>query len=148
LCLLVELCSCAYSFSPDPSGAVTAVTVAPSANATQLVEAGMILDRHLEKTVSELGLLAEGGKGARIACTVVSARRERTSVSSLLETDRYRLVITVRAVLMDSSGRTSWEGTFTDWGTFLEGETDEAALDEACGRVAARVAHALASMNP
>lgn len=105
----------------------------------------MVLDRHLERAMSELAMLDTAGKSPSVSCELTAARRERRSASSLSTTDRYRLVITVRARLIDSSGKGSWEKTFTEWGRFAEGETDEAALDEACRKISLSIAHALAS---
>jgi len=148
LLLLLELAGCAYSFSPGVNQATMSVDLAPSANTTQLVEAGIALDRQLELSLRQLGLLSNPHADRVLRCTVVEARTSRISTASLAATDRYRLALTVNASLMTRGGSVLWERTFTDWGTYSEGQAAEAALHETCARISRQVASSIASLSP
>lgn len=147
LSLLASLLSCRYGFVPEGATAGKNIALGPSTNGTHLREAGMVLDVQLERALSDLGLLASRGPQQRLSCSIVSARRERTTAGSISSPDRYRLTISVRAQLSDTSGRVMWQKTFFDQGVFSEGELDEDAMDEACRKISLQIARAVAALN-
>ncbi|MGC9325106.1 MAG: LPS assembly lipoprotein LptE [Desulfomonilia bacterium] len=123
------------------------VLLGPSMNRTSLIEAGMILDSQLEKELASMGLLSSSEDVPLLECTIVSTSRERITSSSLQQTDRYRLIISVLAELRDRSGTVLWRSRFTDEGVYLEGGQDEDALEEACRAVAQQIARTLAAVS-
>ena len=146
-CLLVSLLSCRYGFVPEGNTAGRNIVLEPSTNGTHLLEAGMVLDTQLERAFSDLGLLAIKEPQQRLSCTIVSARRERTTAGSITSLDRYRLTISVHVRLSDTSGRVAWQRTFSDQGAFSEGSQDEDALEEACRKVSLQIARAVAALS-
>lgn len=147
LFLLASLSSCRYGFVPEGSRAGKDIALEPSVNRTYLREAGLMLDSQLERAFASMGMLASDEPRQRLSCSIVSARRERTTTGSLSSTDRYRLYIRVLVRLSDSTGTVIWQQTFSDQGAFSEGGQDEDALEEACRQVSLQIVRAVASLE-
>jgi hypothetical protein len=148
LFLLVSLCSCRYGFLPEGIPGGKKIALEASTNRTHLREGGLVLDSSLEQAFASMGMLSTKDPEQRLACTLTSSSRERITSATLKSTDRYRLVITVSAILSDASGKVLWQGSFTDSGTFSEGGQDEDALNEACTQVSLQIARAVAVLAP
>ncbi len=144
---LISLWGCGYSFVLDRNAQAVKVELEPSANRTTLREAGMILDSHLEETLSSMGMLESKADIPVLRCTLASTSRQTITSTSLSATDRYRLTIQVTAQLLDAQGKKVWSSTFTDDGTYSQGGQPEDALDEACSAVSLQIALALASLS-
>ncbi|HHO76240.1 MAG TPA: hypothetical protein ENN05_07400 [Deltaproteobacteria bacterium] len=144
---LFSIFGCGYSFVLDKGSYAIKVSLDPSHNQTVLREAGMILDSNLETALDSMGMLSSKGSEHTLQCTLVSTSKQITTSSSLSSDDRYRLNISVSAILMDTQGKKVWSSTFTDDGTYSEGGQPEDALDEACLKVSNQIARAIASLS-
>ena len=144
---LISLLGCSYSFVLDKGAATMKVALEHSNNSTALREAGMTLDASLERALSSMGMLESTGDIHVLQCTLVSASSQTITSSSLSSTDRYRLIISVSATLMDTQGKKVWNATFSDEGTYSQGGQPEDALDEACSEVSLQIARAIASLS-
>ena len=144
---LISVLGCGYSFVLDKGASTIKVSLEPSVNETKLREAGMTLDASLERTLSSMGMLESAGDLRVLHCALVSASSQTITSTSLSSTDRYRLIISVSATLLDSQGKKVWKATFTDEGTYDQGGQAEDALDEACSEVSLQIARALASLS-
>jgi hypothetical protein len=133
LLLCVNLVSCGYSFVLDGKMSAEKYTMKPSTNGTTLIDGGSVLDANMEITLSSMGMLAAEGSRHTLHCTLMSSTTQAiTSTSLSTSEDRYRLQITVKAVVTDMQGKEAWKMSFTDTGTYSEGGRAEDALDEAC----------------
>lgn len=148
LSLLASLICCRYGFVPDGVQGATAVSLEPCVNRTHLLEAGMVLDSHLERAFADMGMLGAQGPRLLLSCTITAASPERITAGSLSATDTYRLMLTVQAHLSDPGGTVVWKGTFSDQGWFMEGGQAEDALDESCRQVGLQIARAVAAWRP
>jgi outer membrane lipopolysaccharide assembly protein LptE/RlpB len=95
-----------------------------------------------------MGMLGPSRPERTLECSIVSAQAARSTVESLTRVDKYRLTLKVRATLRDKGGAVLWQHTFSDWATYTEGSTAEAALEETCGRISLQIARAVASLAP
>ena len=144
---LSSITGCGYSFVLDKTAPTIHVSLEPSANETPLREAGMILDANLERVLSSMGMLGSTDNIHVLRCTLVSASRQTITSTSLSSDDRYRLVISVSADLMDAQGKKVWKAKFSDDGTYSQGGQPEDALDEACSEVSLQIARTIASLS-
>ncbi len=145
--LLLSTASCSYSFILDGKKSEQKFLLEPSANATTLIQGGMILDANLERTLSSMGMIASGSSTYTLHSTLASYTNQAITSTSLSTKDRYRLIITVTARIRNSQGKVVWSMSFTDTGTYAEGGQAENALDEASRRVSEQIALALASLT-
>jgi hypothetical protein len=148
LLLASSLVSCRYGFLPEGVEGGIKIALDPSTNKTHLREAGIVLDSFLEQTFASMGMISNKDPKYRLLCSIVSSSRETITSVTLKSGNRYRLTINVLAVLSDASGKTVWQATFSDTGTFSEGGQDEDALDEACRQVSLQIARAVAVVKP
>lgn len=144
---LISILGCGYSFVLDKGTPTIKVALEPSVNDTTLREAGMTLDSNLERTLSSMGMLESAGDLPVLHCALVSVSRQTITSTSLSSADRYRLIISVSATLMDTRGKKVWNATFRDEGTFSQGGQPEDALDEACSKASLQIARAIASLS-
>jgi hypothetical protein len=144
---LISILGCGYSFVLDKGAPTIKVALEPSVNETTLREAGMIMDSSLERALSSMGMLESAGDLHVLQCALVSAASRTITSTSLSSTDRYRLIISVSATLMDTQGKKVWNATFSDEGTYSQGGQPEDALDEACSEASLQIARALASLS-
>lgn len=147
LLLCSSILSCSYSFLLDGKKSTEKFNLAPSKNGTVLIEAGVILDSNLERTLTSMGMIAPEGSAHTLECTLSSYAVQTLTSPSLSTGDRYRLIISVDARVTDEKGKAVWNMNFTDTGTFTQGGRAEDALEEACGRVSQQIARALASVT-
>ena len=144
---LISFLGCGYSFVLDKGVPTIKVALEHSTNGTTLREAGMTLDASLERALSSMGMLESTGDLHVLQCTLVSASSQTITSTSLSSNDRYRLIISVSATLMDTQGKKVWKATFSDEGTYSQGGQAEDALDEACSEVSLQIARAIASLS-
>jgi hypothetical protein len=142
-----SLAGCWYSFVPDGIEGGRAYALKPSTNSTALLEAGMVLDENLERTLSSMGMLAPKGEALSLHCTLVSYSSHSVTSSSLTSDDRYRLTIRVRARVLDEQGKELWGMSFSDQGAYPEEGSEEDGIDEACRGVSLQIARALAALE-
>jgi len=144
---LISILGCGYSFVLDEGTPPIEVALEPSVNETSLREAGMTLDANLEKSLASMGMLESAEDLHVLQCALVSALSRTITSTSISSADRYRLIISVSATLMDAQGKKVWNATFTDEGTYSQGGQPEDALDEACSEVSLQIARAIASLS-
>jgi len=144
---LISLISCGYSFVLDKQSPKIRVKLLASENRTSLREAGMILDSHLEKTLSSMDMLSRKAPHKTMACSIISTSHRAITSTSISSDDRYRLTITVSAEIKDHTGNTIWRSRFTDQGTYAQGGQEEDALDEACEEISLQIARTVTSLQ-
>ncbi len=144
---LLCLVGCGYSFVLKGGGNLGAVRLSPCDNRTPLREAALVLDAQMERELSAMGMLATGGDLPRLGCTIVRASSREITSASLTRDDRYRLNVTVRAVLTDAGGKALWLSDFTDDGAYTDGGQEEDALEEACQGIASQISRALTCLT-
>jgi hypothetical protein len=147
LLLASSLISCRYGFLPEGAEGGRKIALDPSTNKTHLREAAIVLDSFLEQSFASMGMISNKDVKYRLTCTMVSSSRETITSNSIKSGNRYRLTISVLANLSDTSGKSLWQATFSDTGTFSEGGQDEDALDEACRLVSLQIARAVAVLQ-
>ena len=147
LLLASSLISCRYGFLPEGIESGRKVTLDPSTNKTHLREAGIVLDSFLEQAFASMGMISNKEAKYRLTCSMVSSSRETITSITTTTGNRYRLTVSVLANLSDASGKSLWQATFSDTGTFSEGGQDEDALDEACRQVSLKIARAVAVLQ-
>jgi hypothetical protein len=148
LLLCASLTACGYSFTLDGRATAEKFVMEASANRTQLIDAGTVLDANLERTLTSMGMLASGPSPLTVHTTLTSFSTEMISAPSMSSSDKYRLHISVACRVTGLQGKDVWAMSFTDTGTYTEGGRAEDALDEACGRVSLQIARALATLSP
>lgn len=147
LLLSVSLAACSYSFVLDGgAGGSQDFVLRPSTNRTTLIEAGMILDAELERTLSSMGMLAPESGEYILHCVLASYSSQAITSPSLSSNDRYRLTIHVAARILDAQGKEVWTMGFSDQGTYPERGAEEDGLEEAGRRVSLQIARALAAV--
>lgn len=144
---LISILGCGYSFVLDKGAPTIKVALESSLNETPLREAGMILDANLERVLSSMGMLESTDNIHVLRCALVATSRQTITSTSLSTDDRYRLIISVSAHLMDTQGKKVWEAKFSDDGTYSQGGQPEDALDEACSEVSLQIARAITSLR-
>ncbi len=148
LLLCASIASCSYSFVLDGKMSTEKFILKTSTNGTTLIDGGSVLDASMETTLSSMGMLAAGSSRHNLHCTLVSSSNQAITTTSLSSSsDRYRLQITVTAVVTDMQGKEVWKMNFVDTGTYSEGGRAEDALDEACRRISQQIARALVSLS-
>jgi hypothetical protein len=147
LLLASSLICCRYGFLPEGAEGGRKVALEPSTNKTHLREAGIVLDSSLEQAFASMGMISTKDVKYRLTCTMVSSSRETITSITIKTGNRYRLTVSVLANLSDASGKSLWQATFSDTGTFSEGGQDEDALDEACRLVSLQIARAVAVLQ-
>jgi hypothetical protein len=147
LLFLTSVAACPYSFTLDGKMGQKNIALEATANNTHLLNAGVTFDTYLQRNFSMMGLLAAKDAKYFLKCTIVSSSRERISTPSSITSDQYRLNVRVHARLVDTAGKTIWESSFTDFGTFSEGGQDEDALEEASKRISLEIARAATVLN-
>jgi len=148
LLLCASLTACGYSFVLDGKVSTEKYNMEATVNRTSLVDAGTILDAHLERTLSSMDMLAPDESRLTLHTTLASFSTETVTAPSVTSTDRYRLHISVACRITDAQGKELWTMKFRDTGTFAEGGRAEDALDEAGRRVSQQIALTLASLTP
>ncbi len=147
LLLCASLLSCSYSFVLDGKMSTEKYTLAPSRNATALIDAGPILDANLERTLTSMGMVAPKGSVHTLQSTISSFTVQTVTSPSLSSSDRYRLIISVNVRVTDEKGKELWQMNFSDTGTFSQGGRAEDALPEAFDRVSQQIARTLVSVT-
>ncbi len=145
--LFLSAASCSYSFILDGKTSGQKFLLEPSANATSLIQGGMVLDANLERVLSSMGMLASEISPYTLHSTLASYTNQAITSTSLSTSDRYRLLITVTVRITNSEGKEIWRMSFTDTGTYAEGGQAENALEEASRRVSEQIGRALASLT-
>lgn len=144
--LAALLTGCGYGFVLKGAGNLGPVRLGSSINQTPLRSAAMVLDSHLESTLAAMGVSGQSEDLPRLTCTVIGAKGQEISTNSAAE-NRFRLRLTVKADITGSGGESLWHGTFSDYGAYASGGQEENALDEACGKIAQRVAQSLLAIR-
>jgi len=147
LLLPASLAACGYSFVLDGGAGTREFSLRSSTNETTLIEAGMTLDIHLERTLSSMGMLASESDQYILHCTLASYSSQAVTSPSLASEDRYRLTIRVVARVLNAQGKELWRMGFSDYGAYPERGAEEDGLDEACRRVSLQIARALAALK-
>ncbi|VFU14564.1 conserved exported hypothetical protein [anaerobic digester metagenome] len=148
LLLSASLTACGYSFVLDGgAGGSQDFALRPSTNQTTLIEAGMILDTELERTLSSMGMLAPESGEHILHCTLTSYSSQAITSPSLSSDDRYRLTIHVTARVLNAQGKEVWTMGFSDQGTYPERGAEEDGIEEASRRVSLQIARALAAVS-
>jgi len=142
------LSACGYGFVLQGGGNLKAVSLGQSVNATQLLEAGLVMDAELERALAMQGL-TKGDEQAmpHLSCTISGTSSRGISSVDTEATERYRLTVTVRAELRDASGKLLWQGSFAGDGDYAQGGQEEDALEAACRSAAEQLARQLSTLN-
>ena len=143
---LAVLTGCGYGFVLKGAGNLGKVHIRSSVNQTPLRSAAMVLDSHLESTLSAMGVSGNSEDLPRLSCTIVGAKGQEISTNSAAE-NRFRLRLSVKAEVTDLDGRSLWQGSFSDYGSYASGGQEENALDEACEKIAQRIAQSLLAIK-
>ena len=147
LLLSASLTACGYSFVLDGgAGGSQDFALRPSTNQTTLIEAGMILDTELERTLSSMGMLAPESGEHILHCTLTSYSSQAITSPSLSSDDRYRLTIHVTARALNAQGKDVRTMGFYQ-GTYPERGAEEDGIEEASRRVSLQIARALAAVS-
>ena len=137
---------CGYGFVLRGAGNLGKVVIRPSINQTPLSSAALTLDSHLESTLAAMGVSGYGENLPRLTCTIIGANGQEISTDSDAE-NRFRLKLSVRAEISAVDGRHLWKGSFSDYGAYASGGQEENALDEACEKIAQRIAQSLLAVK-
>ena len=143
---LAALTGCGYGFVLKGAGNLGHVRVQSSVNHTPLRSAAMVLDSHLESTLAALGVSGRAEDLPRLSCTIVEAKGQEISANSAAE-NRFRLKLSVTAQVTGPDGKALWQGSFSDYGAYASGGQEENALDEACEKIAQRIAQSLLAVK-
>lgn len=146
LCGLVSLAGCGYGFVLRGGGNLGPVHILASQNQTALRGAAMVLDAHLESNLAAMGVSAHTEGLPTLKCAIVSATAQEITANPMAA-NRYRLTVTVQAVISDRGGKTIWQASFSDFGGYASGGQEENALDEACDKIANRIAQAIITIK-
>lgn len=143
---MAALGGCGYGFVLKGTGNLGPVNISPSANKTPLIGAGIIMDSHLESNLAAMGISKHDANLPKLTCTIARANAKEITTNAA-SNNRYRLSLTVEATITDTQGKTIWQGTYTDNGEFASGGQAEDALDEACDKLAIRIAQSILAIR-
>jgi Lipopolysaccharide-assembly len=143
---LASLFGCGYTFVLKGSGNLGQVSILPSSNQTSLRGANMVLDSNLENKLAAMGVFSHQDNLPRLRCTIVSSSSQEIT-SNRLAANRFRLTLTVKAEIVDLSGKVIWQAHFADDGYYASGGQEENALEDACQKIADRIAQAIGSIK-
>ena len=144
--LLGVLAGCGYSFVLAGGGNLGKVNLSATVNKTRLTAAGMELDSQLENELSIMGAFERNADLPRLSCTILNAASREITANVQAE-NRFRLILSVRAEIKDTEGKLLWQQAFTDDGVYASGGQEENALEEACGKIASRIAQAVIAIS-
>ncbi|MEN6476283.1 MAG: LPS assembly lipoprotein LptE [Syntrophaceae bacterium] len=144
--LLAALTGCGYGFVLKGAGNLGPVHIQASVNQTPLRSAAMIMDSHLESTLAAMGVSGRAEDLPRLTCTIVGARGQEISTNPAAD-NRFRLKLSVKAEITGLDGKSLWHSTFSDYGAYASGGQEENALDEACEKIAQRIAQSLLAIR-
>ncbi|MCD6570007.1 MAG: hypothetical protein J7L53_04830 [Deltaproteobacteria bacterium] len=122
----------------------------PTRNETNLVGAGMTMDASLERALASMGMLS-GSPVAEdvpsIRCIIQSTTIQEITSSSKSTSDRYRLIVRVRAELINQDGDIVWKSIFKGEGTYSAKGQEEDALEDACKEISLDISRAIACLT-
>jgi hypothetical protein len=144
--VLFALGGCGYGFVLQGGGNLGPVSIEPSINQTPLTGAGIHMDAHLESNLAAMGVSKHGPNLPKLTCTITRATGKEITTNSA-SSNRYRLNLTVQATITNTEGKTIWQGIYTDEGEFASGGQAEDALDEACEKIANRIAQSIMAIK-
>jgi len=145
-CFLAALPGCGYGFVLKGAGNLGQVHIQASLNQTPLRSAAMVLDSHLESTLAAMGVSGQAENLPRLTCTIIGARGQEISTNAAAR-NRFRLKLSVKAEITGINGKSLWHSTFSDYGAYASGGQEENALDEACEKIAQRIAQSLLAIR-
>jgi len=147
---LSGLLGCGYSFVLGNTTGANHVCLMPTRNETKLIGASMTMDASLENALASMGMLSTQSTAEdipSIRCIIQSVTTQGITSSSKSASDRYRLVVQVRAELINKDGDVIWKSTFKGDGTYMAVGQEEDAIEAACKEISQDISRTIACLT-
>ncbi len=147
---LSGLLGCVYNFVLENTTGANHASLMPTRNETNLIGASMTMDASLENALASMGILSTPSMAEdvpSIRCIIQSATTQGITSSSKSASDRYRLIVQVRAELVNKNGDVIWKSTFKGEGTYMAVGQEEDALKEACKEISQDISRTIACLT-
>jgi outer membrane lipopolysaccharide assembly protein LptE/RlpB len=141
------LFGCGYSFVLENTKGTNQFALLQTKNETSLIGGTIKMNTQLEKALSSMGMLSSSDKDVpNLKCTIQSATTQEITSSSKSLEDRYRLILQIKAEVLDKEDKPIWGNPFTGEGIYTAKGREEDALEEACKDASLKIARAIACL--